>query len=191
MATRSKKHLLLAISNTLNKIEAADLAKIVGDGAFSMSDLLELCYHQDKQIAFRASWILEFVENSHPEKFIPFLYDFLKKLPLQKNQSCQRHFTKILIHFTKPQAKMIREVTFKQVPVELKEQLVETLFEWLIAPGIPVAVQVNCMEVLCYMIPLYPWIKDELADQIDFYMKDGSAAMQSRGKKILEQMRNI
>lgn len=191
MATRNKEQLLLEISKTLNKIKTADLAKIAVDEAFLLGDLLELCYHSDKQIAFRASWILEFAENSCPEKFIPFFYDFLKGFPLQKNGSCQRHFTKILMHFTEPKAKIIRKAAFKQVPVDLKEQLVETLFEWLIEPTTPVAVQVNCMEVLCYMIPTFPWIKEELPALIYFYMKGGSAAMQSRGKKILAQIKNI
>lgn len=186
----NKQQLLEEISKTLNKIKANDLAQIAAENDFSIQDLLMLCYHPDKQIAFRASWILEFIEQGHPDKFISVLQYFLIKLPQQKNDSCQRHFSKILMHLTMPKAKNISKVAFEAVPDTLKEQVVETMFAWLIEPSTPVAVKVNCMEVLFYMIPLYPWIKDELVDQIIFYMKDGSAAMQSRGKKILNKIQS-
>ena len=62
------------------------------------------------------------------------------------------------------------------------------MFEWLINPHTPVAVRVNCMDVLYYMSPQFPWIKEELLAQIEFYLKDGSAALQSRGKGLLKKL---
>jgi hypothetical protein len=34
----------------------------------------------------------------------------------------------------------------------------------------------------------YPWIEEELANQIKFLMRNGTAAIQSRGRKLLAQL---
>jgi len=68
-----------------------------------------------------------------------------------------------------------------------RERLVETIFGWLIDPETPVAVQVNCMDILFNMRNEFDWLGEELRNQIRFLMRDGSAAMQSRGRKLLDR----
>jgi len=53
---------------------------------------------------------------------------------------------------------------------------------------VAVAVKVFCCEILFNLRNRYDWLTDELARKTEFLMKDGSAAMQSRGKKILKQL---
>ncbi|MFC6102679.1 hypothetical protein [Olivibacter domesticus] len=184
----TKEQLLIEISKTLKKSQAIALAEIAATTNFSMLDLLTLCYHAEKPIAFRASWILEFVEDKYPIRFIPILDDFIKQLPKQDNDSCQRLFSKILMHISNPKASDIRRTMFNKLSSTVHERIVETMFEWLINPATPVAVRVNCMDVLYYMTPQFPWIKDELLAQIEFYLKDGSAALQSRGKALHKKL---
>ncbi|QNL47759.1 hypothetical protein H8S90_13095 [Olivibacter sp. SDN3] len=186
----TKEELLAEISKTLNKVKAVNLAEIAVSTDFSLLQLLDFCYHREKTIAFRAAWILEFVEHRYPERFLPIFSDFISRLSEQQYDSCQRHFTKILIGFTQPKAKEMRKYAFNDLTVMRQEKVVETVFEWLIAPRTPIAVRVNCMEILSYMIPFFPWIKEELLAQIHFYMKDGTAAMQSRGKRLLREISN-
>ena len=62
------------------------------------------------------------------------------------------------------------------------------MFEWLINLATPVAVRVNCLDILLNLRNEFPWIKEELQAQIEFYLRDGSPAMQSRGRKILRQV---
>lgn len=181
----NKEPLLQEISKAVTKARATALAQLALTDRYSMSDLLSLCYHREKAIAFRAAWILEFAEDAHPERFIPLLTDFLKRLPEQHNDSCQRQFTKILMNYTSAKATVVRKEAFNSLSRPQQEQLVELIFEWLIKSSTPVAVRVNCMDILYNMIPLFPWIREELIAQIAFYMKDGSAALQSRGKRLL------
>jgi len=184
-----KTALLHEISKTLTKNKAADLAKLASQGTMNIIDLLDACYHPQKATAFRAAWILEALESKNPLLFTAILDRYIQRLAEQKNPSCQRHFSKILIQYTKPRSSEIRQGAFNALSIDLKERVVEVLFEWLIKTDTPVAVQVNCMDVLFYMIPAFPWIAEELESQIVFYLQDGSAAMQSRGRKILAKMR--
>jgi len=48
-----------------------------------------------------------------------------------------------------------------------------------------VAVKVFAAEALFNIRVHYPWIQDELKDQICFMMRGGTAAIQSRGRKLL------
>jgi hypothetical protein len=71
-----------------------------------------------------------------------------------------------------------------------REQLVEITFDWLIDPETPVAVKVNCMDILFPFAKEQSWIKDELRSQVQFLLNDGSAALQSRGKRILKKLKS-
>ncbi|GAA4781679.1 hypothetical protein GCM10023231_06630 [Olivibacter ginsenosidimutans] len=183
-----KIDLLKQIKTIRDKVKVPALTELAANGDFAVLDLLKLCYYSEKAIAFRAAWVLEMLERQSPSLFIPVLEVFIADLAKQNNKSCQRHFSKIIIQYTKPKAGRIRKKAFDNLPLAKKEQVVAILFEWLIKPGSPVAVQVNCMEALYYLIPYFPWIKEELMAQIMFYLKDGTAAMQSRGKKLLHNL---
>lgn len=151
--------------------------------------LHELCYDQkNRSIAFRAAWILEFVAYVYPERFLAVMEDFLTRLPQQNNPSCQRHFTKILMLLTDPKALPIYQAAFAQAN---KENIVEVAFEWIIKTDTPVAVKANCMDILYNLYNMcreYDWIADDLRNQVEFLMRDGSPALQSRGKKMLAKL---
>jgi hypothetical protein len=65
---------------------------------------------------------------------------------------------------------------------------VEQLFDWMIDPKVRIAVKVFAGSALFNLRARYPWLKEELAEQIRFLMRDGTAAIQSRGKKLLSQL---
>jgi hypothetical protein len=66
--------------------------------------------------------------------------------------------------------------------------VVEQLFDWMIDPRVLIAVKVFSSEALFNMRLRYPWITEELGNQIRFLMRDGTAAIQSRGKKLLTKL---
>jgi len=166
-----------------NQIRVPDLSTLGDDSAIPIVDLHELCYDTvHPKLAFRAAWVLEYIVIHHPDRFIPVAETFMARLPDQKNPSCQRQFTNILIRLTNPRAnKPYRDV----VQLANREQLAETVFNWFIDPHTAVAIQANCMDILLNMSDEFEWIKDELKLQIEFLLRNGSAAIQSRGKKVL------
>jgi hypothetical protein len=148
--------------------------------------LIGLTCDQDSPSTFRAAWILEYLEAKFPHKFLNSVAPFIEKYPLQNNLSCKRHYTKILMHITHKNAhfeykKAIETINF--------EPIVEATFEWLINNRTPVAVRVNCLDILYNLSNSYTWITEELKDHTRFLLKNESAAMQSRGKRVLKKIK--
>ncbi len=169
-----------------SKINVPDLVALGDDVSLPVAALHELCHDaRDAALAFRAAWVLEYIAAHHPHRFAPVSDGFIARFPLQRNPSCRRHFTKILLAIIEPRAPDGYRQAFEKVDREL---LAETVFGWLIDTRTPVAVQANCMDILYYLSRESDWIEEELVSQIRFLMRHGSAAIQSRGRKILHRL---
>lgn len=171
------------LSKTLTKVEAI---KIAQDKACNPADLISLSLYPQSEIAFRASWVLEQFLYFRWNDLVPILADFMEGYFIQKNRSCQRHFTKIMMYLI--ESGSVTEI--KLLIIEYQEQVIEITFDWLIDPETPVAVKVNCMDILLYFSKGHQWIQDELHSQVQFLLRDGSAAVQSRGKRILKKLKS-
>lgn len=181
----NRSELLQAISTTLVKARAEKLAALTVNNEVSVSDLLDLTFYSQPEVAFRAAWLLECVVLKYPEKFAPVVAEFLDRYIEQKNRSCQRHFTKILMCMTDP-----RRSSILHLPPEYNvDPIIEKTFEWMIDEKSPVALRVNCMEALFNLRDEASWIAEELSSEIIFFLHEGSAAVQSRGKAILKKLR--
>ncbi len=169
------------ISKTLTKQKVLKLIAI----DFSIKDLIELTFDANQQIGFRAAWILENLLLTNLNTILDNLDEVLIRFPQVSNPSCQRHYVKILMYLTSP--KTNKEIKAKMQVANL-ELIIETCFDWLIDPKVAVVVKVFCCETLFNLRNRYDWIADELAREIGFLMLDGSAAMQSKGKRILKEL---
>ena len=178
-----RDNLFNRLSKTLGKAEAV---KIALDKGCMPGDLISLSLCLQNEIAFRASWVLEQLVYYRWDDLVPFLPDFISGYLIQKNRSCQRHFTKIMMHLT--DSGLSTEI--KTLIREHQEQIIEITFDWLIDPQTPVSVKVNCMDILLQFGKEQAWITDELRSQVQFLLKDGSAAVQSRGKRILKKLKS-
>lgn len=181
----TRQDLLTVLTSTLTKSKVDKLVSLAAAGRLPVGDLLDRCFYKDNAtIAFRASWILEYTAVHDPDRFIPHLDLFIRRLGEQDNNSCRRHYTKILMLLTSPRAPEKYKILFPEASVA--ERIAETMFEWLIEPHTPVAVKANCMDVLFNLRHTVNWIAEELSSQIEHELRHGSAALQSRGKKILK-----
>lgn len=179
----TKDELLAEIKQSLEKVKVEKLAAIAGLNNFQVNDLIDLSFHPDKAIAFRASWILENVTSRHPEAFWNSAQYFLKSYRTQANNSCRRHFTKILMWMVKRKGERQELQDFDWTGI------IESTFEWVTEPECPVAVKVNCLDILLGLRDQVDWIAEELRAETEFLLKNGSAAMQSRGKRVLKKLR--
>jgi len=184
-----KQTIIQRFEPTFGKTMIAALTALAQDPDISAEGLLALCYDPPRpQIAFRSAWILEYMAVHDERRFLMLLPQFLAGLPHQENRSCQRHFTKILMRITDPKAPdPYREFMFRAN----KDELVEVVFGWLIDPDTPVAVQVNCLDILLNLCSHADWIAEELETQTRHLLRRGSAAMQSRGKRVLAQLKEL
>lgn len=167
------------------KTKVVKLTAIIEKQRFSIKDLIDITFHPDKNISFRAAWILENLFLQKPESYIKNLEYLISRIKDVDNPSCKRHYAKILMHITAP--KSPASIRQKLIVIDL-EPVVEQLFDWLIDPKILIAVKVFAAEALFNMRNRYDWIAEELANQVRFLMKDGTAAIQSRGRKLLGKL---
>ncbi len=181
----SSDQLVKEISATITKSKVVKLRAILEKQQFALPDLIDLTFHPDKNIAFRAAWILENLFLEKPLSYLNDLVYLLARVGDVSNPSCKRHYAKIVMHVTSPKAPS--GIQQKLLTVNL-QPVVEQLFDWIIDPKVLIAVKVFSLEALFNMRQRYPWIAEELAGQIRFLMRNGTAAIQSRGKKLLGQL---
>jgi hypothetical protein len=178
MYTKSVLEQLL--QKPIGKARVLQIARLAGT-EFHTSDLLELSLDAKcAEIAFRAAWILENIQMLQPEKFWDYELRFFEAYPQQGNQSCRRHYTKIMMTCLQSGLEKVRGDL---------DRVVEATFDWLVDTGTPVAVKVNCLDILCRLKIRYNWVSEELRAQTEFLLRNGTPAMQARGRKILRQLK--
>jgi hypothetical protein len=178
----SQEELIKQISGPIGKRKVLELSRILKEQQFALRDLIDLTFFADRDVAFRASWILENIFLKEPDRYEPDLEYLISRVKDVKNESCKRHYAKIIMHITTRKTPPAIKSKLEQIDLEA---VVEQCFDWMIDPKVKIAVKVFASEALFNLRHRYPWINEELADQIKFLMKDGTAAIQSRGRKLL------
>ena len=87
------------------------------------------------------------------------------------------------MHATSPKAPKSIKHKLAVLNIEL---LIEQLFDWMIDTEVKIAVKVFSAEALYNLRQQHDWIKDELRNQLEFLMRNGSPAIQTRGRKLLK-----
>ena len=178
----SKSEFLDQIAGTIGKTKVIELSRILHAQNFALHDLVDLTFYEDKNIAFRAAWVLENLFLKNPELYLTEIDYLLLHIKEVKHESCQRHYAKILMHLTS--AKANRAIRLKMETTNL-ESVVEQCFDWLIDPKIKIAVKNFAASTLFNLKERYPWINEELKSQMLFLMRNGSPGIQARGRKIV------
>lgn len=177
--------LLSAIKTTLAKTKVEKLAAIAAK-EIDVKELINLTFHHDQQIGFRAAWILENVYINHPGQFLPHIDYFLICFAKQNNLSCRRHYTKILALITHKKASAAAKTFIQNYNTD---RLVATVFEWLIDTEVPVAIKSHCLNILANLNTKHSWIKDELLATMDYLVDIESYAFYAKVKQIKKQLK--
>jgi hypothetical protein len=181
----TQDELIAQLTATIGKTKVDQLSKILKEQDFALRDLIDLTFHRHKTVAFRASWLLENIFLLNPLSYVNDIDYLLARFPEVNYPSCQRHYAKIITHLTSPQAPQIIQLKLQQFDLE---PIIEKCFDWMIDPKVLIAVKAFCSEALFNLRHRYSWIAEELTNQLKFLMKNGSAAIQIRGKKLLSQL---
>jgi len=181
------EQLIADITNTLSKTKVELLAQIATKQAKAVRDLIDLTFHPEEKIAFRAAWILENVYINNSAGFVPFVTYFLDHFSRQNNLSARRHFGKILALLTKKNALPAIKAILEKYQTE---ELVETTFAWLIDDQVPVAIKSHCLNILANFCPKHPWVKEELLQTMDYLVDKESIAFFAKVKQIRKQLKS-
>ncbi len=184
----TKEELIASLDLPVNFQMVAHLTAILQDSDPDITHLLDASFYPKKEVAFRAAWMLEYQMVHSPEKFSPYAERLVELLPGQCNASAMRHYSKIVALLTAPNAVPVyRELAGK---IDF-DRVIETFFSWLIDMKVPVATKVHAMQALINLVPRYQWIKDDLADTIDYLADLESIAFFARAKKVRKQLKKI
>ncbi|GAA4315152.1 hypothetical protein GCM10023149_11640 [Mucilaginibacter gynuensis] len=181
----TQQELIKEISATMGKSRVVELVALLNKHRFPLTDLIDITFHTDKNIAFRASWMLENALIKDAGKYVEELNYLIAKFPEVSYPSCQRHYANIMIRLTARKASPLIKAKLDALDLE---PVVEKLFDWMIDPKVLIAVKCSAAEALLHLSPRYNWIAEELANQLQFLMRNGSAAIQARGKMILKKI---
>ncbi|TSJ39456.1 hypothetical protein FO440_17075 [Mucilaginibacter corticis] len=181
----NQAELIKQITATIGKLKVLELGKILHNKNFNLRDLIDITLYPDDAIAFRAAWLLENVFLQYPEVYLPDLDYLLSKINLVKSAGAKRHYAKIVMHITDRRAQEIIKEKVNELDLE---STITQLFDWMIDPEIKIAVKAFAAEALFNLRHHYYWITEELANQLQFLMRDGTAAIQSRGKRLLKEL---
>lgn len=167
------------LSVTLRSFEVTDFSlKMLGE--ISLQDLLRISLEKDKTISFRAAWVLETIVLNDSSLLQGLLPKFFANLEKQKNWSCLRSYSKILMYLTSKKNKSYL------LDDKTEEIIIEYTFQWMIDKKCPVAVLVNCLDILNNLSKTHTWIKEELLAQINYFQKiKPSPALLSRTNRII------
>jgi hypothetical protein len=167
------------------KSKVVKLSVIQQKQHFSLREVIDITFHQDKNIAFRAAWILENLFLQKPGGYLNDSIYLLSRIKSVTNPSCKRHYAKIVMHITSLKSPAAIQQELAKIDLE---PMVEQLFDWMRDPKVLIAVNVFAAQALFNLRDRYTCIADELANQIQFLMRNGSASIQSKGRKLLSQL---
>lgn len=181
----NRDEILKLIQKRPSKVQIIELCNLLAIQNTELKPLIDLSFNPDKDLAFRASWILETLVINHPQAAANDLIYLLSRFKEVKHSSSQRHYAKMMAYITSPKMPAtIRDI----IDSTDMEDVIEQCFDWMIDPEVLVAVKVFSSETLFNLRLRYTWIAPELAEQLKHLMKNGSAAIQSRGRKLLNQL---
>lgn len=140
-------------------------------------EVLNLIFQENKQIAWRAAWIIDNATEKYPELLIPHIPAIIDLFLRTNNSSLQRIFTRILIRHKIP------------------DHSIGTVFDrcfQLLSPIHAVAVRANAMQVLYNITEQWPDLKPELAMVIGGMLEEAEdAGIISKAKNLLKKLRRV
>ncbi len=178
-------YLTKQIKEITGKASILELSRILFKQNINLNELTDLTLHPDTSISFKAAWLLENTLMQKPEQFLHNIPYVISRSKDVLNPSCKRHYAKILMHLTSAKAPCAVKQLVDNIDLE---PVVETCFNWITDPAIPVAVKAYGCEALFNMGSRYPWVIDELSGQLEYLMRDGTAAIQAKGKRLLKAL---
>ncbi len=156
----------------------ADMAvHTIGENQALFKKVLDFALEDNNQYAMRAARVIHLTATNHPELIRPYLNKIIHALSGFKNDGLKRSMTRILSeHCT-----------------ELNEEshwiLIDVCFNYLMDPNEKIALKIYSMDILYNISQQYPDIKKELISCIENQLPYASAAIKSRGEKMIRILR--
>lgn len=155
----------------------------------TFEELLIYCFGNDKELATKATWALEFIARDKLEMLYPYLDLFFENLPNVEGDGILRSVGLICELLCIEHYKKKSEILGKYFTDKHKSVMTECAFDWMITNQ-KVACQARAMTALYFLGTEQDWIHPELTQIIQENMHQVSAGYKARGKSILNKIEN-
>ncbi len=152
---------------------------------FTLSELVDLTFYTDQQIAVKASKLLETMLVKFPESYCDEIEYLIKRVEDVDCQSCKKHYAKIIEHVNSPEVS--KEVRSKIKEINF-ERIIELCFAWLTDTNMLVSTRANAGEALFNLRHRYPWIAEDLSRKLEDLMPGAAPLLASKADMILSYL---
>lgn len=173
------------MGRVLEKLLGGDLRSI-GNADEVVSDILkdptlfdEVFYgmmNDNPLIRMRSADVIEKVSRLHPEYLKPYKVPLIKEVAKIEQQEVRWHVALLF--------------SYLDLDDEEKQQIVEELFSWIDNSKSKI-VKVNSMQALANIGEKNKKMRHLIVNKLEEAIKNGSPAMVSRGKKLINKLRKF
>jgi hypothetical protein len=158
-----------------SKRQTLRVAAYAGSSSKAFAKLMNLFLGDEYRITQRASWAVTWCIKKDPSLLNPWAGRLIASLNRKNvHDAVKRNALRVLCEVMIPEA--------------CQGSAVEACFRFMKAKEEPVAVKVFAMTVLANICLQQPGLKSEVILTIEEMLPYGSAAINSRGKKVLKQL---
>jgi hypothetical protein len=168
-------NLELEILKEHSKRNTEKIARWIGDHPQRFEQLLLLFLNGEHLITQRSAWILGICVEKNPLLIKPWLTKVIKKMQEPGVHNAVKR-------------NVVRILQFIPIPRSQQGVVANLCFDFLKSLDAPIAVKAFSMTVLANIARCEPDLKNELFPVIDQLVQFGGPGIQSRGKKVLQQL---
>jgi hypothetical protein len=148
-------------------------AAYLAENPSEIPDCLSLL-SEDKPIPMRIAWVLDHVADNNPHcmlEHIPYMYSLKDDMDFP---GYKRSLTRLM--------------SFSGIPESIESDAIDTMFKWVLAPHIALAVKVHSIQALYHVCEKYPELSGELIEVIEDQIPKCSVGFKSRGTKLIVKL---
>lgn len=137
--------------------------------------LFELTFKSKHPKSWRAAYIVDKINDNHPELIAPFIPQMIFSLKTETNSSKKRHYLKL--------------VSQHKFSPKHHSFLIDYCLNCFTSAGEPVSIRVHALQILFNISELEPDLKPELLSVINHEIKlHATAGIVARGRKLAGQL---
>jgi hypothetical protein len=169
----------LVEESTAHRLNREFIRDYVFQNPEKLKFLIEIAFSEKDKIHVKACWIIELIFELKLELILPYLDDFIAKIPFYKNDSAIRPISKICLFLSKSKTIKLTE--------NQETKIIETCLDWLIQDE-KVATKAYSMRALYNFGKKQSWINDELKTILSQDYNKHTAAYKAVAREIMKKI---
>ena len=151
----------------------------IGNNPGKFAEVMDIALRDEYPLSMRAARVIALCIENNPGLIVPHQQKIVDAFENLSVEGVKRSFLKI----------------FAEIPVEINEELIGILtdrsFNWLVDEKEAIAIRYYAIDILLKVVKIYPEIKGELTDALNYIRENDSTALQTKSKKVINYLMKI